>query len=190
VVEHLRVVTFPHLWCSLLVTLALSLAASLALAMPPDLTLAAAQEEALFAQARTMNEAFAAGRYDLVIDATLPDAVRGMGGRARAVEVVAKGVVQMKAEGVTFLESPLTTVRQCVKVRAQLQCVVDGYQRLRIREGVIRGAIEYVAVSDDGGKRWTFGSNSRSTEQFRQALPWLSKRLQLRGQSRPVLEQQ
>lgn len=153
-----------------------------------ELELSREQSEALLAQNQAMNEAGMRGRFDVLVDATHPSVIEGIGGKKRAVLEIERGMASMKAAGFTILETHATEVRACVKVGIQYQCVVDGYQRLRVPQGTARAETETLAISDDGGKRWFFIANSQSPEALRAALPWVSRRLPLRGQGRPVME--
>ena len=164
----------------------------LALAAPPgketDLKLSREETEALLAQNQAMNEAGMRGRFDVVVDATHPSVIQGMGGKKQAVLSIEQGMASLKAAGFTILETRATKVRACVKVGIQYQCIVDGYQRVRAPQGTARGETETLAISDDGGKQWFFVANSQSPEALRAAFPWVSKRLPLRGRGRPVME--
>ncbi len=162
----------------------------LALGAPPetDLELSREQTDTLLAQHRAMNDAAMRGRFDVLVDATHPSVIEEMGGRERAVLAIEQATASLKAEGFTILETRATKVRACVKVGVQYQCVVDGYMRLRASQGTFRGETETLAISDDSGKRWFFIANSRSPELLRASLPWVSKRLPLRGQGPPVME--
>jgi len=123
-------------------------------------TLSAEAAGQLRAQAEECVRAFMENDFERLAFYTHPKVVEIVGGRERMVAFLRKGVEEMKAEGFETLSYTPGAPTQVLRLGRQTYAVVPATLRMRAPKGVLVSESFMIAVSDDGGRRWTFVSGS------------------------------
>jgi hypothetical protein len=132
------------------------------------------------AEAQRGAEALLRGDYDVLIAMTHPRVVEEMGGQEAAAQAVAASIAEMKEGGVT-LESVVTEEPgEPVSSGALVAVLVPQKKVLRTPKGRYRTTGHLLAVSEDGGAKWTFiDSSSLTPATLAQYFPTLGDLIKL-----------
>jgi hypothetical protein len=134
----------------------------------------------LQAQAEESSRAFIEGDYGRLADYTYPKLLELIGGREKLVEVVRKGVEEMKAEGFVPLSSVPSAAVQVLRAGRLTYAVLPLKFKMRAPDQVLVSDSFMIAVSDDGGKNWKFLSGANVDEaRLKVLLPDAAGRLKL-----------
>jgi hypothetical protein len=168
-------------------TLSLPLAALCLLAAPPA-GLAEEPAETARKQAQQAGDATRKKDIDTLLALTYPPVLEMMGGKAKAKEIIVKGMADMEKDG--FRIGPTTAHRgeQLVKVKDTLYCVVPLDMEISAPQGRLRSRSFMLGISRDGGARWTFVSGSQLTpEMMRKLFPEIGEKIKMPVQKGPEL---
>jgi len=142
-------------------------------------------------QADQLSEAVLNGDYAKAADLTYPKLIELMGGRASFMSAMEKGMRQIQSEGFRIESITVGEARDVVEVEEQIYAIVPTTMRMKVPEGILVGEAFMIAVSNDGGKNWTFvdsGGRSLDKGQLKTLFPSAAERLQIPEIKRPVLQ--
>lgn len=108
------------------------------------------------AEAQRGADALIRGDYETLIAMTHPRVVAEMGGHDAAVGTVAQSIAALKAQGITLESGVIETPSEPVAVGALVAVIVPQTKVLRTPTGRFRSHGHLLAVSEDGGARWSF----------------------------------
>lgn len=137
--------------------------------------------EQLRAQVEEYSRAFMDGKYERMADFMYPKAVELAGGREKMIEIVRKGMDEMKTEGYVALSYGLTAgPTQVLREGRQLYVVLPTKFRMNTPAGVQVAESFMIGVSADDGKNWQlFGSGSLDAKMLKLVLPEVADKLKL-----------
>lgn len=126
--------------------------------------LSAEAAKRLQTQAEESGRAFLEGNYARLADLTYPRLVELLGGREKLIEIVRKGVEEMRAESFEPLSSVPSAATQVLRIGKQTYAIVPHKFRMRAPDQILVSDTFMIAISDDGGQNWTFLSGSSIDE--------------------------
>ena len=121
----------------------------------------------------SMTDALIKGDFAKAIDLTHPKVIASLGGRAKAMELMAAGARQMKAGGFAFLSAAIDDPSDPVASGSDLYVVVPYTLVTKDPGGRRRQRSFVVGVSTDGGQSWKYvnGDLDPAGDQDRPAQP-------------------
>jgi hypothetical protein len=136
--------------------------------------------DAVKAQAEEVSKAVLQGDYKKLADMTHPKIVTQLGGKEQLVEITEKAVQNMKTLGLEMKEITLGNPEEPVEANKQLYTVVPFTLTLTKMKEEIKKESFYIAVSENGGKKWTFLDGSQlGTDTVKTFLPDFPSTLKL-----------
>lgn len=114
-------------------------------------------------QAQAVAKAVIAGDYSTVINSMYPKVVTMAGGKQKVLQMMTTAMKQMKAQGVTFESATIGSPGKFYKAGNEIHCLVPQYMTLKMGANSMRAASNLLAVSKDGGKKWSFLDLNRNT---------------------------
>jgi predicted lipid-binding transport protein (Tim44 family) len=144
-------------------------------------------QKAAKAKAETVQTALVKGDFATVADYTHPNVIEKLGGREMMLATLARGVDEMKADGVEFKKVDILDPDVPVKagkdtyiyVPIELEMAAPG-KRIRQRGGL-------VGVTSDGGKTWTFIDTSPGRDAIKQLIPDLPDAIKFPKRQEPTV---
>lgn len=118
---------------------------------------------ALKAQANIVAKAVVKGDYSTVIDKMYPKAVLMGGGKAKLLQMMNAGTTQMKAQGVSFVNAAIGSPGKFYKAGTEIHCLVPEVINMKVPNGILAMHANLLAISKDGGRRWTFLDLNKNT---------------------------
>jgi hypothetical protein len=142
---------------------------------------------ALVTQAQEVNDAFRRRDFARMIDLTYPKAIEVAGGREKMIELLAKGMKEMEAEGVVVLSSSAAAPTQIVRASGSIYAVVPTTLKAKAQEGVFQTESAMIGISSDNGATWTFiDAGGKDQKELRSILPDIVDKLNLPPEKTPV----
>lgn len=142
--------------------------------------LSEAAAKRLQTQAIESGRAFIEGDLGRLADYTYPRLIELIGGREKMIEIVRKGVEEMKAEGFEPLSYVPSAPTQVLREGARTYAIVPLKFRMRAPTEILVSDSFMIAVSDDDGKNWKFLSGSSiDQEKLKLILPDAAGKLKL-----------
>ena len=144
--------------------------------------------EAARKQAQAAGDATRKKDIDALLFFTYPPVLEMMGGKAKAKEIILKGMADMEKQG--FRIGPTTAHRgeQLIKGKDALYCLVPLDLEIVSPQGKLRTRSFMLGISKDGGARWTFVSGSQLTpEMMRKLFPDVADKIKIPPQKGPEL---
>ena len=121
-------------------------------------------------QARKMSEAFLAGDFEALLDATYPKILELSGGRAKMLEVLKAEVAKWEAEKIKVLSYEAGEPGEVKSAGAKLVSVVPAEMKMEFPHLFLTQKSFMLAISADGGKAWKFVSGANLNEQALKVL--------------------
>jgi hypothetical protein len=127
--------------------------------------------------------------YNTVADFTYSKLVKLMGGREETVSTFEQEMKQLESEGMTLVSISVGEPEEVKSVGNQLLSIVPTTLKMRFRDSTIVGQSFLIAVSEDGGNKWTFvdGSIAEDKRTLRKLFPYAANKLQLPPKKQPVI---
>ena len=146
--------------------------------------------ETLRKQAEQSGQAFITGDFNKLVDLTYPRLIEILGGRAKMVAFLQKGVQEMKAQGAEVLSLSAADPTQVTTIDRQLFAVLPVTLKLKVSEGILVSKSFMVGISNDGGRSWTFVDGSYLDERrMKILLPTAVGKLKFPPKEKPTLYQ-
>lgn len=157
-------------------------AASSALSLPPE------KSQRLRAQAEEVGQAFERKDFNRMAELTYPKLVEILGGRARMVAFLERGVRELEAEGSAILSTTIGEPLEVISVGKEFYAIVPTVIKIRVKGGVGVGQSYMIGVSADGGENWTFVSaaGDLDKEKLKVLFPAAIDKLHLPERKLPV----
>jgi hypothetical protein len=135
-----------------------------------------AQDTALVKrQANVLAQAMIAGDYKTIINHTYPKAIQMSGGKENMINVVSKGMDQMKAQGMIFESATVGTPGKFYKAGKEIHCLIPETLVIKLPSARVATHSHILAISADGGKNWSFlDVNSANHDKLKMLLPNLN----------------
>jgi hypothetical protein len=128
--------------------------------------------DAAKAQAEEISQAVVRGDYKKLADLTHPKIVTQIGGKEQLMEVSEKAVQSMKTLGVEMKGIKVGDPVEPVESNKELYTVIPFTLSLSKTGEAIEKESFYIAVSSNGGKKWTFVDGGQlGTDNVKQILP-------------------
>lgn len=143
-------------------------------ARPEDATI----QKSAKAGAEEIQSALVKGDYATVADLTHPRIVEGMGGREKMLEVMTRGLDEMKAGGVEIISVKVLDPAAPVKGGSETYIFVPFDLEMKAPGKRISSRGGLVGVTGDGGKTWKFIDTSPGRAALKKALPDLPDSLE------------
>jgi hypothetical protein len=129
-------------------------------------------------------DALLSGDYATLIAMTHPSVVAEMGGHDAAVATVTQSIAALKAQGITVESAVIEVPSEPVAVGALVAVIVPQTKELRTPKGRFRSRGHLLAISEDGGTRWSFiDTGSLTPASLAEYFPTLAGRITLPPQS-------
>lgn len=141
-------------------------------------------------QANEMGEAFVAGDFGRVADATLPALVERQGGRDKLIATFEREVGGARNQNIEFESFVAGEPTQVIEAGGKHYAVVPTTLRIKTPRGTAKGESFLIAASEDGGRNWKFVDGSGATDErmLRALLPDAADKLTLPARKAPTLE--
>jgi hypothetical protein len=121
-------------------------------------------------QARKMSQAFLAGDFETLLDATYPKILELSGGRAKMLEVLKAEVAKWEAQKIKILSYEAGEPGEVKSAGAKLVSVVPAELKMEFPDLFFTQKSFMLAISADGGKAWKFVSGANLNEQALKVL--------------------
>src|SRR6266496_5217475 len=141
--------------CMIVRRMALVFLAALVL-VPRSLAADAPSPEAIRLEAQACADAMLKGNFEAFADFTHPKLVELLGGRQKFIEAIKKGDAEMKAQKTAITGFTTRVPDGVVKGGSDLFAVVPTTLSMTIKDSKIKQDGYLLAVSSDGGTKWTF----------------------------------
>ena len=139
-------------------------------------------------QANELAQAAIRGDFLKAIHYTYPKMVQLAGGKEKMLKVAKAGMKSMKKKGMEIDFASIGTPGKFYKAGKQIHCLVPETIRLKLSKGHAISTGFLLAISNDGGKTWTFiDLNQFTNESIVDILPNFNQNLKIPKSSKPVL---
>lgn len=139
-------------------------------------------------QANELAQAAIRGDFLKAIHFTYPKMVQLAGGEEKMLKVAKAGMRSMKKKGMQLDYASIGTPGKFYKAGNQIHCLVPETMRLKLSKGHVVSTGYLLAISNDGGKTWTFiDLNQFTNENIVDILPNFNQNLKIPKTSKPVL---
>jgi hypothetical protein len=141
----------------------------------------------LVAQAQEVNDALRRRDFARMVDLTYAKVTEAAGGRDKMIAALAKGMKEMKSEGVTVLSSTAEAPTQIVHVSDWIYAVIPTTLKVKAKEGIFQTESSMIGISADKGSNWTFiDAGGKDHTQLKSLLPVPADALKLPAEKEPV----
>ena len=141
----------------------------------------------LVAQSQEVNDAFRRRDFGRMVDMTYPKVIEAAGGRDKMIALLAKGMKEMEAEGVSVLSSTAEAPTQIVHVSDWIYAVVPTTLKVKAQTGIFKTESSMIGISSDHGANWTFiDAGGKDHKQLKSFLPAPADELNLPAEKEPV----
>ncbi|WP_183558081.1 hypothetical protein [Mucilaginibacter sp. SP1R1] len=131
-------------------------------------------------QANVLAQAMIKGDYETVINNTYPKAVQMGGGTEKMLKLIYLGIGQLKSAGISFEAISIGEPGKFYNAGDEIHCLVPENITLKTPKGRILSHSNLLAISNDGGKNWTFlDLNNSNTIRIKQLLPNFNPELKI-----------
>ncbi len=151
-------------------------------------TLFAQSTAVLKKQATIVSDALVSGDYSTVVNYMYPKIVQNAGGKQKMLQLLTGAMMQMKATGATFQSATIGEPGKFYKAGREIHCLVPENIRVKTANGSFATQSNLLAVSQNGGKSWTFTDLNKATiDKIPQLFPYFNKDLRLPQPKTPSL---
>ena len=131
-------------------------------------------------QADAVAKAVVNGNYKLITNSMYPKMVQQMGGRDKVLQQTTAVFTQMLASGLTIANAVAGPPGKFYRAGNEIHCLVPETISLKTPNGIASIRSNLLAVSKDGGKRWTFlDLNKNTIAAIPQMFPRFNKALKI-----------
>ncbi|RYU91229.1 hypothetical protein EWM62_04625 [Mucilaginibacter terrigena] len=107
-------------------------------------------------QANVVAKALLNSDFKTVIANTYPRAVTLGGGKDKMLKMMTAGINQMKAQGFLFEKVTIGSPGKFYKAGNEIHCLIPENLIMKTSQGRFSATSNLLAVSQDGGKNWSF----------------------------------
>jgi hypothetical protein len=144
--------------------------------------------EAMHKGAKRCIDATVKGDFATLADLTHPGVLERVGGRERMIELIEKGMKEMKAQGMTFTKGTTEPPEPLTKADDGLYGVIPTTIVLDTKEAVITLKSFLIGFSKDNGKTWVYIDGANGPDAVRQVFPEIPQSLTLPDKQKPKVE--
>ena len=143
----------------------------------------------LKALAEATAEALLRKDFNTVADFTYHKVVKLMGGRDETVSAIGQEMTKAERKGITLVSVTVGEPKEVKKFGKQLFSIVPTTLNMKVRDGTMVAQSFMIAVSEDGGKNWTFVDGAIAVDKttLRELFPYAANKLQLPPKKQPVI---
>lgn len=140
-------------------------------------------------QAEVVAKALLNSDFKTVIAHTYPKAINNLGGgKEKTLQMMTTGINQMKAQGLSFEKVTIGQPGKFYKAGAEIHCLVSEQIIMKTAKGRMAATSNLLAISNDGGKNWTFlDMNRNSINAVTQLFPNFNHNLIIPEPTPPVM---
>jgi hypothetical protein len=139
-------------------------------------------------QANVLVQAIAKGDYKTLVDHTYPKLAEMAGGKDKMLALVDTSMAQLKSQGITFESAGIGSPGKFYKAGTEIHCLVPETLRLKLPTGHATAHSYLLAISDDGGKNWSFVDLNKDTiSAIPQIFPNFNPDLKIPDPTPPVM---
>ena len=137
--------------------------------------------------AQQIGDATLRGEYAKVIDATFDGVIREMGGREKAIQLIADGMRTLKGKGITFKKYQIGKPGDFHREGDNTFVVVPTVLEMSLPGNKLIAKSYLLGISADNGKSWKFadGAGMQNKALRDKVLPKLPPKLQLPAKEQP-----
>ena len=143
------------------------------------------QLESMHQNAKKCIEATVKGDYAALVELYHPSLVEKAGGRDRLIELIQKGMEEMKKQGIQITSAKTAAPKAIVKGDKALYGVIPTTVVLDSEDTTITLKSFLVGVSQDQGKTWVFIDGAPGPENVRLQFPDIPRDLKLPEKEKP-----
>ena len=121
-------------------------------------------------QAQELSDATLNGDYARAADLTFPKLVTLLGGRAKYIANLKKGMAEMDTPQFKITSITVGEPQDIFEASQKHYAIVPTIMRMKVAEGILVGESYMIGISNDGGRNWTFvdpGDRPSAKEAFR-----------------------
>ena len=107
-------------------------------------------------QANIIAKALLNSDFKTVIAHTYPKAVTFGGGKEKLLQMMSNGINQMKAQGFSFEKISIGSPGKFYKAGTEIHCLIPETLIMKTSRGRMSAKSNLLAISNDGGKSWSF----------------------------------
>lgn len=138
-------------------------------------------------QANIMGQSYLKGDYQAFARYTYPAIVTAMGGEKHMATVLTNSVANINAQGMSLYSITYDNASTIVRSNGELQCTLQQHTTINFAKGKTVMTSTLIALSEDGGKNWTFvDTNNKTTAMMRKVLPNLNPAIVIPPQPKPA----
>jgi hypothetical protein len=139
-------------------------------------------------QADVVAKALVNSDYKTVIAHTYPKAVSIGGGKEKLLQMMSAGINQMKAQGFSFEKVTVGQPGKFYKAGTEIHCLVPEQVIMKTTKGRMAANSNLLAISNDGGKNWSFlDMNQRTINSVKTLFPNFNNNLIIPQPKAPVM---
>jgi hypothetical protein len=139
-------------------------------------------------QADVVAKALLNSDFKTVIAHTYPKAVNIGGGKEKMLQMMSNGINQMKAQGFAFEKITIGQPGKFYKAGSEIHCLVPQQLIMKTSKGRMSANSNLLAVSNDGGKNWSFlDMNQGTINSVKQLFPDFNSNLIIPKPMPPVM---
>jgi hypothetical protein len=139
-------------------------------------------------QANTIATALLNSDFKTVIANTYPKAVAFAGGKDKMLQMMSTGINQMKAQGFAFEKISIGLPGKFYKAGTEIHCLVPETLIMKTSKGRMAAKSNLLAISNDGGKNWSFlDLNQGTINSIKQLFPNFNNNLIIPKPEQPVM---
>jgi hypothetical protein len=145
------------------------------------------QESSLSAQANKMAKAFINADYKAFVKYTYPKAVLMLGGEAKMIETLEKGLQEMNNQGFYFKSVSIGEHLEVAKAGNEVHTFVAQKLQMDVPNGTLIANSYLLAITKDNGKTWHFIDSSPLTKaNIKELLPNYNLSLNIPAKQKPI----
>ncbi|MBB5395471.1 MULTISPECIES: hypothetical protein [unclassified Mucilaginibacter] len=139
-------------------------------------------------QADVVAKALLNSDFKTVIANTYPKAVTLGGGKEQMLKIMSAGINQMKSQGFSFEKITIGSPGKFYKAGTEIHCLIPEHLIMKTSRGRMVATSNLLAISNDGGKNWSFlDMNQRTINSVKQLFPNFNNNLIIPQPSQPVM---
>jgi hypothetical protein len=114
-------------------------------------------------QATIVADAVVKGDFETVLNYTYPKALELGGGKRKMLQMMNKGMQQMKTQDISIDSVTLGTPGKFYKAGTEIHCLIPEYLTMKFGTSSMKGTSNLLAISADKGKTWKFLDLNKNT---------------------------
>jgi hypothetical protein len=139
-------------------------------------------------QANIVAKALLNSDFKTVIVHTYPKAVELAGGKEKLLQIMSNGINQMKAQGFAFEKVSIGSPGKFYKAGTEIHCLVPETLIMKTSKGRMSAKSNLLAISNDGGKNWSFLDLNKGTiSSVKNLFPNFNNNLIIPKPAQPVM---